>query len=253
MRVLREAQEPMTFDELLKAVNAILPIQAKDFKVKLQNILSTKELVQRTKDGRYGYLPKLITGAILRMPLTKKGLSDHSLFLTIEVIEAIYPTWWEREAERNLLLPDGTEFTVQYERSGNQRIQGIENLWAWLSRQGAKHGDDLIAQVVSGGGKVYQLALERRKERDEQRIAERNKALADEAEEIVGRARDYVFLPNLVQRLLARGVYHDPCPPDPLEQVLISDGRFKIHGLDIALATKYDRMYETLFEGEGNS
>jgi hypothetical protein len=85
--------------------------------------------------------------------------------------------------------------------------------------------------------------LERLAERNAGRVAERNRQVADAAEVALRTSRGGLRHFRLLSWLLARDVYHDACPPDPLRVVLLlADDRFTIDAFgEISLASKWDR------------
>ena len=72
-------------------------------------------------------------------------------------------------------------------------------------------------------------------QRDEAALAARNRALVEMAVAVLAAARDDLPDFDLVPRLIARGAYQDPLPPDPLDAVLAADMGFivKEHGIHL--------------------
>ena len=248
LQVLRRAPDPLTLDELLAEVNTISPITSRNPRNSVRNAIYNTELIQATGDGRYGYLPALIEGAAIRHLLSADELRRSRLVLSWETIFALWPAVFEAQKRRDqgprmLALPDNREVVVELEFLGQGLwgTRGGADLWRWLKGEGAAAGDSLIFHVGGEGG-PHRLELERRAERDEERIAARNRELADAAEALVRGARTAPLITELAQRLLARGAYRDPCPPDPLERVLFEiDPRFRDTGLGmVRLASKWE-------------
>jgi hypothetical protein len=266
LQVLRRAPAPLTLDELLAKVNAISPITSRNPRNSLRNAITNTELIQATGDGRYGYLPTLVEGAAIRHLLSADELKHRRLVLSWEVIFALWPGVFEAQKRRDrgpriLELPDGQRISAELELFGSGRwgTRGGTGLWEWLKEEDAAAGDSLIFRLGKEGG-PHRLELERRAERDEERITARNRELADAAEAVLKRSRGELLLPELAQRLLARGAYGDPCPPDPLAKVLFEiDPRFYDNGLgmvrlastwepgEAALAREQARLLERLF------
>lgn len=248
LQILKKAPEPLTLDELLAEVEGKLPIRSRNPKSTLRNAIYNTDLIQSTGDGRYGYLPTLVRGAAIRHPLSADELKQSRLVLGWEVILALWPAAFETPKRRDrgpqkLELPDGQEISTEPESigSGAWGIRGGPGLGQWLKEEGAAAEDSVIFQI-GGGIEPHRLKLERRAERDEERIAARDRELADVAEAILKMSRSGLLLHELAQRLLARGAYRDPCPPDPLRKVLFEiDPRFRVRGPGIVkLASKWE-------------
>lgn len=253
LAVLREAGTPMTFAELMNAVNAVAPIRTRNPKNTLRSAIFNTDLIQSTGDGRFGYLLALVTGATLRQPLTAEDLQRRRIVLTDEVQTAVYPAAHEMSAKRQddsprtFALPNGAAFAAAREFFGPFRfgIQGDATLWDWLKQQGAQAGDALLVHVVDSEAWQCRLTFEPRSVRNEEQIARRNAVIADAAHEVLKATHEGLFWFRLAARVLARGVYRDPCPPDPLTVVLLQrDTRFRGKELGgVALATRYDRIH----------
>lgn len=248
LQILKKAPGPLTLDELLAEVEGKLPIRSRNPKSTLRNAIYNTQLIQSTGDGRYGYLPTLVKGGNVRHLLSAEELKRSRLILGWEVILALWPAAFETPKRRDrgpqkLELPDGREISTELEFFG-QTLWGTRGgpaLWQWLKEEGAATEDSVIFQI-GGGIEPHHLELERRAERDEERIAARDRELADVAEAILKMSRSGLLLHELAQRLLARGAYRDPCPPRPLEKVLFEiDPRFRVRGPGIVkLASKWE-------------
>jgi hypothetical protein len=122
----------------------------------------------------------------------------------------------------------------------------------WLKRWKAQPGDSLLVQIVAEEEGPHRLTFHPQAGRDEGRVAERSAALAEAAYEVLQRTVNEVSLHELALRLLARGVYHDPCPPDSLGKVLLwQDDRFTSGFLGVRLADKWERLRRRVLREKG--
>src|SRR5436190_5568811 len=105
--VLRSAERPLTLHEISERVNARrLVTTAKPLET-IRGALSQGQQLVSLGDGRYGYLPHVIEGSLLRLPLTHKKPANHLLVFPDEVRQALFPSWndiQKRRSERPALL-----------------------------------------------------------------------------------------------------------------------------------------------------
>lgn len=241
LKVLRDSVSPLTFDELLSAVNSVEPIRSRNPRNTLRSSISNTRLIQSTGDGRFGYLPALITGATLRHVLSADDLKERCLLMGFDTISAIWPAGFEIQARvdrvpRVLILPDGeiSSGPLTYFGPYLWGLSAEPPLWDWLKKAKAQAGDSLFIHALDGVNGRYRLAFERRTARDEARLAERNRALADVVYELCEASRGDAMIHDLALRALAHGAYHDPYPPEPLNVVLLQrDKRFRDYGMGI--------------------
>src|SRR5207244_3544701 len=158
------------------------------------------------------------------------------LWPAAEVAEAL----WFRDREWDTFpsgcqaaceLPDGTRASITVKKNLRSRASFLatlpllaagSKLRTWLRDEGASAGDSLLVRITDAARPACRLALERLAERDTERVAARNVALADAAEKVLRyevRGRP-LSASDLAGWLLARGVYRDDCPPDPSALVL---------------------------------
>lgn len=250
LRVLRESASPLTFDELLSAVNSVEPIRSRNPRNTLRSSISNTRLIQSTGDGRFGYLPALITGATVRHVLSADDLKERRLLSGWDVISTIWPAGFEssrvREDRepRTLILPDAEVSSGPLTFFGPYLwgLSAEPPLWNWLKEMGARAGDSLFLHALDGVNGQYKLTFEPSAARDAARLAERNKALGDVVYKLCKASRGDASIHDLALRALAHGAYHDPYPPEPLNVVLLQrDRRFRDHGLDsVKLTEKWE-------------
>lgn len=82
-QALQQANHPLSFDELLAATRKILPLDAERLKAGLYVLNSSYDpearLVQCLAQDKYGWLPQLVAGAMLRHTLSKEELKKRVL------------------------------------------------------------------------------------------------------------------------------------------------------------------------------
>jgi len=211
--------------------------------------------VESTGDGRFGYLPALITGATVRHVLSASDLEERRLLMDWDVISAIWPAGFEIQMRvdrkpRTLILPDReiSSGPLTYFGPYLWGPAAEAPLWQWLKKVKAQPGDSLFFHVLDGVNGRYKLTFESRATRDEARLAARNKTLADVVYELCRASRGDAMLYDLALRALAHGAYHDPYPPESLSVVLLQrDRRFRDYGMGmVKLAEKWEPGDNTL-------
>lgn len=241
--VMKSAGRPLTFAEVFAAVNRHRPITTRDPKATIRNALTQGRQLVSLGDGRYGYLPQLLSGSLLRLVLTGEEAANERLVYTEEVRDALWPSFFENQKRRSMrpvlaLLPGGNEVTLQLDFFGRgvwgSRLS--EGLRRYLAECLAAKGDSLLILVVDAEVGRCELSHEPRGRREEAALAKRNRELADAARQLLRRGRSgEVPIWDLALTLLARGFYHAGVAPDPLEEVLRADPRIVYAGLDMWL------------------
>jgi hypothetical protein len=232
--VLRSADRPLTVQEVFDAVNRRAPITTRNPKATVRTALSQGPMLVGLGDGRYGYLPHLVRGSLLRLPLTEKKPAHHPLVFPGEVLQALWPAFFEiqKRADRRpvrLRLPAGEEVALPLEFLG-QGVWGSampEPLRRLLVERRAGAGDALLLRLVDAPDGGCDVRFEAQRERDAGAVAARNEALAEAAHRLLAGSRyDGVPAWELATGLLARGFYRAVVAPDTLEAVLLADSRF---------------------------
>jgi hypothetical protein len=70
--VLRSTGRPLTFQEIFDRVNERRPITTRNPKGTIRGTLTGGRQLVNLGDGRYGYLPQVIKGSLLQLPLTER-------------------------------------------------------------------------------------------------------------------------------------------------------------------------------------
>lgn len=235
----KETRRPLTFAEVFDWVNQRRVITTRDPKATIRSALTQSPQLVNLDDGRYGYLPYLLQGSLLRLPLTEKHPADRRLTYPDEVRQALWPSFQETQKRRverpvRARLPNGDEIVLALEFFG-AGVWGSslpDGLRRYLLDSRAKAKDSLLLRVVDGEAGVCEIGFEPRSKRDRTAVERRNRELADAAQAIVQRSRSpEVFTWDLGILLLARGLYQAEVAPDPLLTVLRADPRFVDAGM----------------------
>jgi tetratricopeptide (TPR) repeat protein len=185
-------------------------------------------------DGRFGYLPYLVTGSLLRLPFTEKKPANHPLTFPDEVQFALWPSSMEIEKRRDtrpatLRLPGGEEVSLSLGHLGlgTRGSPMPEALRRYLIDNRAEAGEALLIRIVDGEAGLGEAWFESRLQRDKAAVEARNRVLAEAAYQFFQRYKtERLFIWELVIPLLARGLYQADVAPDPLQTVLSTDPRY---------------------------
>jgi hypothetical protein len=238
--VLRSAERPLTLREISERVNARrLVTTAKPLET-IRGALSQGPQLVNLGDGRYGYLPHLIEGSLLRLPLTEKKPANHPLIFPDEVRQALFPSWndiQKRRSERpaSMRLSNGSvvELPLEFLGTATWGTAMPDGLRRYLVDERAAAGDSLLIRVVGGEDGTCEAWFESRDRRDAQAVKGRNRELADATETLLHASRSTdMHIWDLIVTLLARSAYHANVAPDPLQDVLGADSRFAAAGFD---------------------
>jgi len=232
--VLRSAREPLTVREILERVKQHGPVRTADPLATVRGALSVAPQLVNVGDGRFGYLPWLINGSVLRMPLTVGGRTHHQLVYTDDVRHALFPSFFDSASRKltrlsRLRLPEGNEIELALEHIGDW-VWGSsvpDMLRRYLAAQGALAGDSLLIRVLDGEAGAYQASIDSRQQRNNLAVEERNRALAVTVEGLFRRSRSHeMSIWEIVVALLARGAYRGEPAPDPIEVILAATPGF---------------------------
>ena len=257
-QALEQANQPLSFDQLLAAARQTLPLDARGLKAGLDAAAHSYDaearLIQRVAEDRYGWLPRLAIGAVLRHTLTNDELRKQRLVFEPEIMTALWPAGIHfRQTEvLNCQIPEGESLTLTVEKVGQNVWHPIcgtgaePAFWKWIRKEGARAQDALVFQTIAGANPSCRVTLEPAAARDEARVQARNTVVAQAAYGIVKTHRRGSRLDDIVARMIAQGLYHDPCPPDSLESIVNGDARFMWEFGFVKVATRYDHLYQEL-------
>jgi hypothetical protein len=227
-QVVQASPEPLTFDEILQRVQALRPILTKNPKGTIRNAITQGRLIVASNDEtpkRYGWMPRLLTGSVLRLKLTGAELNNQSIEYSDEVRDALWPSFFEgqKRGDRSpihIRLPDGRAglFTLEFLEK-KWGTKAFPEFWSWLGEQAIQPGASLIVQILDGEAKTHNLAFEPQSARNETVIAERNQTIVQAALHHLQKSRYGVPIWDTTFHLLATGRYRHPVPPDPLSDI----------------------------------
>lgn len=225
-QVVRQSPEPLPFNEIVQRVNEITPIATKNPKQTIRNAIGQGYLIVATGDGRYGWRPRLMTGAILRLTLSATDMAGPAIEFGDEIRDALWPAFFEggKRSDRKPVtvdLPNGqvTAWPLDFLGSGAWGTTGSPEFWAWLKGLDAAPGDHLLIQVLDGQAKRHRLEFQPRAGRDEAAIAARNQAIIQAALAFVSKRHQGTAEWDITRHLLCTGHYRHPVPPDPLTEI----------------------------------
>ncbi|HET7037927.1 MAG TPA: hypothetical protein VFI42_19795 [Thermomicrobiaceae bacterium] len=232
--LLQDAGTPLTFQEIFDEASRRQPITSKNPKGTIRSVLNANRQLVNTGDRRYGYLPYLVNGSLLRLPLAGEHPATEPLDFSDELRDALWPSFFESATRKKTrpfqaTLPHGEWVSLPL-TSGHRGHWGTEMpapLQHFLTEQHATAGDSLLIRVLDAEEGRGEIRFEPRATRDDKAIAERNGALADTVYEFMRKKRDRnVPTWELSLHALARGLYQSDIAPDALAFVLESDSRF---------------------------
>lgn len=246
--VLRLAERALTLTEILARARLLRPVDTAKPEVTIRNTLGSLPLVVSLggRPAHYVWWPHSLAGASFRQPLTDLEPASGQVILNEEVWLALWPTFFAEFGATPhdvlLVIADGATLPAQIDFLGaGPRARGFlpnPALADWFRQQGATTDDALLVHVLDVEQQRYGIELERSAARDEAAMTARNQALADAAAEVLREVRDHLADYYLVPRLVVRGAYRDPRPPDPLEAVLRGDMDFIVGEHSFRLAEK---------------
>lgn len=228
---------PLTFNEIMERVNSITPITTKNPKNTIRNAVTQSRMIVSTGDGRFGWKPRLINGSIIRHTIQTAELKQNRLYWDHDMQDAICPTFfaskkYDDRSPVQVKLPDGntSSFSLEMFSRGIWGSPATSDFWDWFHSLHANPGDHLLFEVIDGEAKKYRVILERRTDRDEETIANRNQKLIEVGLKLLKRPygiSDWDF----TTYLLATGFYRHPVPPDPIQELWHEDAMAPIlHG-----------------------
>lgn len=239
--VLQGSEDPLTFDEIFDEVNRRKPITTKNPKATIRNALTQGWQLINLGNKRYGYLPHLVRGSVLRLSLTEKKPAQHPLYYSGEVRDALWPSFFEFEKRRVIqpiqaTLPSGDQvpLTLEFLGDGVWGTQIPEGLRRYLVEQRAAAGDSLLVRATDVEAGHCEVWFEPRRRRDDAAVASRNRELADAVYQIL-KKNPSRQLPSwsITPTLISHGFYHAAMAPDELETVLGADSRFVDGGFSL--------------------
>ena len=225
--VLSKSSQPVSVEGLMAAVADQRPL-GKGAHTAIKKAIKQLFQVVPAGAGRYGWLSRLLDGAVIRHTLAHDEIRRG--FVLLDELEhiALFPQFFQtnQPTHRTLSIELFGGPVIHTEMSNERKTWSLnlgEEFTAWLDDSGAQSKDDILFGVVDAERGHYQLRLNLHEMRDETDIRNRNIRLALVAEEIVAEDRsDLAAMPAwvLASRLIGRGVFNESPSPDSFHHVL---------------------------------
>lgn len=231
VQAVRESRQPLTFDEIVTAVAKQRPITTNSPKSTIRSALASTRLIAHNNAGKYGWYPRLLRGAHVRIPFSPSGLKldPPRIALSHEARDLLWPGFFDRkygfsqDEIVHVTLPDGTRCTLSLDMigSGNWVALPTSEFAQWVQAVGAHEGDDFIMIGSDPEHRQYQITLDVAKTRDNAARQRHTFEVLEQGAQIVlsGRGRNIYASWEAAHYLLASGAMHDPVPPSPLDGI----------------------------------
>ena len=227
--IVREAPGPLALDEILRRVSERQAVRTANPKSTIRNALQYNEGVGSLGDGRYVYIPRVITGSSFLVGMPAPGAFGAWLDVGEEVVACIADAGPARDFRREISLHLVGGATVQAGRVPWAENPGALSLpdecLGWLAGQRQAGADALVLRCLAGEAARFSLEGIRLADRAPDAVAARNDQVLAVARELLKRGSLLNF--ELAERLVIRGAYQGEPQPDPLPHLLFEvDGRF---------------------------
>lgn len=254
--VVYASAEPLPFVEIMERVNNFTPITTKKPKNTIRNAISQSHMIVAAGNGRYGWKPRLINGALIRHTIQAAELTQHCLYWDKDMQDVVCPTFFASKKYRDkgpiqVTLPNGKTASCSLEmfEAGIWGTPADTEFWQWFHTLSAQPDDHMLFKVVDGEAKQFQVSFQPRSERNEDAIIVRNQEFVETGRKLMKKRAYSLATWDLTTYLLATGFYHDSVPPDPFSE-LWHDGIIapSIYGKEPAIPkSKPDSLASALF------
>ncbi len=217
--IVQKSQDPISIEEITRRVGHIRPSRSRTPKGTIRNAIIYCEMVTHVGQGKYGWYPRLINGSRVRVPLIScDGYLEKIVFDDEAQNLLRTPSFTSDSKPVDLRLPNGAHASLQLELSRNRvwETAASPELWQWLKKCSAASGDALIIEAVDTEARCYSAVYESQRKRDAAAIRDRTKEIENVSLDYVEDRDLYPSLFGLAERLLARGYYKHPVPPEPI-------------------------------------
>lgn len=248
--LVREAG-PLSVAEILERVPDWRPPRSKDRRGALRNAIANDQLLANRGDGRYAYLPSLLEGATMRLPVVAAAGTPRCLRVGEEVAVLLWPVDEDRYGEptASLRLDGGPTVVVTRRHRAWSDAEGRDDrtvliepeppFWDWWLAQRRPGTDALLLRCEEHEAGRFTARAIRGADLDPAAVAASNAGLLDAAGTAM-KGTEGMMPGELARRLLARGVYHAEPPPDPLLAVLLAPAGEYIIEMGYRLAYRPD-------------
>ncbi len=223
--VVQQSPVPISVAEIMEQVQAIHLITTKNPKSTIRNAVSQSYMIVSTGDGRYGWKPRLISGAIVRHTLSETELVEGVLHWDMDVWDALWPTFFAKQkyndrSPAKVALPNETvaEMPLEHYGHGLWGTHATPTFWFWLKSQNPQPGDHLMFRVIDGEERWFAVTFEARAERNEAEIRKRNQEMIALGQKLMKRPYGAMDR-DITTHALATGFYQHDVPPDPFGEL----------------------------------
>ena len=229
VRVVQESPEPLTFAEIMARVNALHPIDTNSPKSTIRNAIANTRLVVNNDAGAYGWYPRLMRGARVRLPFKPSDAlsAKPKLALADDARELLWPGFFQtrlgyRDDAVNIALPNGAQCNCLLDMIGRGKWFAIASpeLKRWLTTAKARAGDDLILEGTDPEKRQYHLSLDPASSRDNVAIGKRTRVVISAGtKHLLGRGREVFSDFEMARYLLSSGQLCHLVPPEPISRI----------------------------------
>lgn len=225
VQTLSQSREPITLDTLVACVEAQRP-NTRGARTAIFRALEQLYQAVPVTPNRYGWLSSLMFESMFRHPMTNEESKRGHLLLDELEHAVFFPNFFQNHKpdDRTLTIELFGGTTIQAWTEVERKIWSLrlgEDFTEWVEEQGGMGKDDLLISVLDAQNGRYGLRLQPRESRITEEIAERNLQLAKLANEIVrDEESGTLSIWSLAARIVGRGFYRHPVPPDELHFVL---------------------------------
>lgn len=226
--IVRDSEEPRSLNEIVEKLTELeAENPPKNPRSTVRSALRNSGLIKSVGKDQYDWLPRIMKGARCRHTLHQEDFSEQKLSWDTDALILMWPAVEEPETRRerddvSWKVSSGAEVTLALEEA-DEKFFSVPNavLWAWLSEQGAEPGDDLIITAVEPMKHRYEIEFEKRRDRSEKHVQERNRAIKRRTESFLTTQRGNIAKPReIMAALIATHSYHDSIPPQSLSNLL---------------------------------
>ena len=225
-KILQAERQPLTVDDLQRRLEK----EHCGYSTSRSTIYRTLNRLYQavaSSAGHYTWLTHLLADNVIRHPLTVDEARRGYIHLDELEHALFFPEFFQHH------VPDQRSIRIELVNGPILEASAYieENVWAlglgedfshWIEQMGGDGHDSLVISVVDAYTGRYQFRLQPRESRPLLTV-QRNTELALQAEAILASDRSSSsIMPtwDLVARLIARGIFHNPIPPDDLHTVL---------------------------------
>jgi len=229
-KVVQTSPRPIPFEEIYRRVNAKRVIDTRSPKNTIRNAVTQCRLIAPDGQGRYGWSPRMMRGARVRVDLVARDLKrrPRQIEFDDDARELLWPSFFDLGSKRDLnpvtvMLPDGGEIQLPLNFLGKRHwgTLGTPEFWAWLRTVRARAGDALIFEADDAHVRHYRLEHVPAAKLDQDAIGTRTNEIIIDSMDLMrsSRARSISAVWDLARLLLVMGRYTHPTPPRPISEI----------------------------------